>query len=187
MNQPIKPFIGERWVEFHFRKPTKRNRYFVSNYGRVKAVDKRNDQAYLVNGTLDNRGLRKVNVRLTEGFQNIFPHKFVAERFIECPSPEHTYVLHKDYDKLNNQWTNLYWATKEEWIKYVDEREKALGIVRRKNSGIKLTETQVSLIKKWLLAGKTKKKVIAKKFGVTETQISRIEKGENWGDIKPAK
>ncbi|MEO1627038.1 MAG: hypothetical protein AAFV25_17930, partial [Bacteroidota bacterium] len=93
----------------------------------------------------------------------------------------------KDYNKLNNQWLNLYWATKEEWINYVDEREKALGIVRKKNSGIKLTETQVSLIKKWLLSGKTKKKVIAKKFGVTETQISRIQKGENWGDVDPAK
>lgn len=186
MKEPIKPFIGERWVMCQFRGPTKRNDYYVSNYGRIKVIDRRNDEAYLINGTLDNRGLRKVNVRLIEGFQNIFPHRFVAENFVEKPTEEHDYVLHKDYNKLNNQWTNLYWGTKKDWVDYVDEREKALGIKRKQNSGVKLNESQVSLIKKYLANGKTKKKVIAKRFGVTETQITRIERGENWGHVKKA-
>jgi len=46
--------------------------------------------------------------------------------------------------------------------------------------------TKVMLIKKILAKPdrKTRLKMIAKQFGVSEMQISRIKSGENWGHIK---
>lgn len=42
------------------------------------------------------------------------------------------------------------------------------------------------LIKKMLAdpKRKTRQKMIARQFGVSEMQISRIKSGENWGNVK---
>jgi len=55
-----------------------------------------------------------------------------------------------------------------------------------KSDGRKLTVTKVIHIKKMLLNPnrKTRLKIIAKQFGISETHVRRIESGENWGHIK---
>ena len=55
-----------------------------------------------------------------------------------------------------------------------------------KANGRKLTVTKVILIKKLLTKPnqRTRMKMIAKQFGVSEMQIYRIKSGENWGHIK---
>jgi len=42
------------------------------------------------------------------------------------------------------------------------------------------------LLKKKLLdpGRKTRMKILAKQFGVTEMQLHRIKTGENWGEVK---
>ena len=54
-----------------------------------------------------------------------------------------------------------------------------------KSDGRKLTVTKVMRIKKMLQNPnrKTRIKMIAKQFGVSEMQIFRIKSGENWGHI----
>ena len=49
-----------------------------------------------------------------------------------------------------------------------------------------MTETRVALLKKRLLEKKTKRKILARNFGISEMQVKRIERGENWGYVKPA-
>jgi hypothetical protein len=55
----------------------------------------------------------------------------------------------------------------------------------RSSSKAKLSESKVKVIKK-LLAGpnrKTRIKMIARQFKVSEMQIFRIQSGENWGHV----
>ena len=53
-----------------------------------------------------------------------------------------------------------------------------------KKGGKKLTASKVKLLKDCLRKGKTKKKILAKQFGISMTQVKRIERGENWKEIK---
>jgi hypothetical protein len=120
-------------------------------------------------------------------------HRLVADYFLKKPSPKHTIVAHIDYDKLNNRTTNLKWMTPEEnyehqkgspyVIKDKLDRERGLRV----NKGVmKLTTTKVMLLKKLINEGKDNKQLV-KIFKVSETQIIRIRKGENWAGVKAAK
>ena len=119
-------------------------------------------------------------------------HRLVAEYFLEKPSPEHTVVAHLDHDKLNNKAGNLRWMTPEENYKHQQNspkviEEKKYRTVRKQESGSnKLTVTKVMLLKKLLNQGKPIR-LLVKQFKVTNTQILRIKRGENWADVEAAK
>jgi hypothetical protein len=68
---------------------------------------------------------------------------------------------------------------------HVLQARKNLLEYNLKSNGAKLTVTKVMLIKKLLAKPeqKTRLKMIAKQFGVSEMQIRRIKSGENWGHI----
>ena len=51
---------------------------------------------------------------------------------------------------------------------------------------MKLSTTKVMLMKKLINEGKENKQLV-KIFKVSETQIIRIRKGENWGGVEAAK
>jgi hypothetical protein len=55
-----------------------------------------------------------------------------------------------------------------------------------KSDGRKLTVTKVMHLKKLIFdpKRKTRLKMLAKQFGISEMQVSRIKSGENWGHIK---
>lgn len=119
-------------------------------------------------------------------------HRLVAEYFITLPSPEHTLVAHLDYNKVNNNRSNLKWMTPEE--NYLHQRfspnviaSKAYEGGRRKEDArsTKLSVTKVMLLKKLLNEGKPMRQLV-KQFKVTETQILRIKRGENWAEVQAA-
>ena len=70
----------------------------------------------------------------------------------------------------------------------IEARKKQLAKLnaKRKYQGNKLNSTQVMLLKKKLHDPnrKTRLKIIAKQFGVTEMTLHRIKTGENWGHIE---
>ena len=120
-------------------------------------------------------------------------HRLVAENFLPAPSLHQTIVTHLDHDKLNNQVSNLKWITEEE--KNILQRSSPLVIAekqKRKQSGFyipsnhKLTVTSVMFLKKLLNEGKPVQN-LAKQFKVSETQILKIKKEENWGSVEAAK
>jgi len=55
----------------------------------------------------------------------------------------------------------------------------------RKRYNTKLTETKVKLIKRKIFDPnrRTRMKMIAKQFGISEMQLYRIKSGENWGSV----
>ena len=136
--------------------------------------------------------LRKETNKRTINFGGLV-HRLVAEKFLTPESPEHKFVAHLDFDKLNNVVTNLKWMTKDENVAhqqhspFVIERKK----IRKENNyadngANKLTLTKVMFLKKLLNEGKPIAS-LAKQFKVTETQIIRIKKNENWASVEAAK
>lgn len=120
-------------------------------------------------------------------------HRLVAANFLKQPSENHTIVAHLDFEKSNNKASNLKWMTLAQNLVHQQNSPHVIAdkISRRdhtnkNNRSIKLTVTKVMLLKKLLNEGKEIKKLV-KQFKVTDTQILRIKRGENWGDIPAAK
>ena len=120
-------------------------------------------------------------------------HRLVVTYFLDTPSKEQTIVAHLDHEKLNNWVSNLKWMTPAE--NYVHQQKSPYVIKSKleqkhgnktKSRATKLTVTRVMLLKKLLNEGKPMKQLV-KLFKVTETQIFRIKRGENWQDIEAAK
>ena len=119
-------------------------------------------------------------------------HRLVAEYFLEKPSAEHTIVAHLDHEKLNNRVENLKWMTLVENYEHqrnshyaIKDRFENRHINRANSKATKLTVTRVMLLKKMLNQGKPVKQLV-KYFKISDTQISRIKRGENWKDIEAA-
>lgn len=120
-------------------------------------------------------------------------HRLVADYFLRKPTAKQTVVAHLDYEKMNNKVANLKWMTPEENYEhqkgspYVIKEMKERRHRHNENSkNTKLTVTKVMLLKKLLNEGKPIKQLV-KQFKVTDTQIFRIKRGENWGNVKAAK
>lgn len=190
MDSGIKSFFDEEWVLMkHSRHESKTMDYYVSNYGRVKAYSRKFNTWRLTQGSKDKRGLYNISFRSTENINvRFFIHKFVAEHFVDKPTEDCEYIIHKDGNKTNNHFSNLLWMTHRDWIEELKRRGsfKPKQKMERKAKHIKMTPAKVALLKRSLLMGKTRKKMLAKRFGITHTQLNRIESGENWGDIEPA-
>jgi hypothetical protein len=120
-------------------------------------------------------------------------HRLVAEYFCTRPSEEHSVVGHLDHNKLNNKWTNIRWMKPEEnWAHQqksphvIEKKKRALDYGNADSRVNKLTITRVMLLKKLLREGKPIKTLV-KQFKITDTQIRRIQRGENWGYVEAAK
>lgn len=120
-------------------------------------------------------------------------HRLVANYFLSSPSSKKTIVAHLDFDKLNNDVKNLKWMTPEENYIHqqkspyvIEERERRItyGSVTSKN--MKLTVTKVMLLKKMLNEGRKTVTHLAKQFKVSDMQIIRIRRGENWSFVPAA-
>lgn len=179
----IKSHWNERWKKVPAKGPTKKTEYYYSDYGRLKSVNKISGDEKLLKGSLMIQGFMQLNLKLQDGTrQGFYVHKLVAKGFVKNPKRK-KFVFHIDNNKLNNHFENLKWATREEMTQHQIERGVYLHKNRKMPSHSKMNETKVRLLKKRLAEGKTKRKVLAKSFGITETQVRRIEKGENWGHV----
>lgn len=191
----LRLYAQERFVEVPLEAPLQK-RYAVSNYGRLMSFTDSMDDGSIIKG-----GRSEGYVTLRYKFKeedkwrskSFFVAKLVAENFIPNDDPEHkTYVLHLDYQRDNDRATNLKWATKEEMIEHSKKSPHVISARQRtidhniKSDGMKLTTTQVIRLKKELVNPnrKTRLKMLAKQFNISEMQLYRIKRGENWGHIK---
>ncbi|MBD0295200.1 MAG: HNH endonuclease [Flavisolibacter sp.] len=119
-------------------------------------------------------------------------HRLVAEYFLPRPTAKQTIVAHLDHDKLNNRATNLKWMTPEENYEHqkssprvIKDKQQRQQRQQANPNRAKLTVTRVMLLKKLLNEGKPMKQLV-KLFKVTDTQIIRIKRGENWSNVPAA-
>lgn len=176
----LRKLEGELWQFI----PGTNERYKISNYGRVKsfaydALEGRILKCFIVNG------YKMTQIRTETGKKKFYIHRLTAEVWIPKPTENHTFVSHIDRKLKNNHVSNLEWHTQESLTK--KHKEIALkdnkGATRQRivrNS--KLTETDVKLLKSLLEKGVVQAK-IAKLFCISEMQVTRIKRGENWGHI----
>ena len=175
-NEVWLPYQEENWIDHH--------KYLISNYGRVRSLFTEPNEGVLINGGKLN-GYLTIYAKTTNGKQiSRYIHKIVGTLFIEKKEGQ-LFVIHKDYDKLNNRVTNLAWASRAEQSEH---QKNNPVILKRKETpaNSKLTPELVRIIKRRINDPnrKTRMKMIAKQYGISEMQLWRIKSGENWGHIE---
>ena len=174
-------------------------RYAISNYGRfLSFTDKIPEGRFVKGSKQDGYKIWRYKVRDANNkfrYKHCFFYKLVAEYFIPKTSEEQVYVLHLNYNRDNDCVDNLKWATYAEMLAHskkspfvIASRKRWLAEIKAKrlHQGNKLTSTQVMHLKKILFDPnrKTRMKILARQFGVSEMTLHRIKSGENWGHIK---
>ena len=186
MKKKIKSFLQEEWVPFALEYPTAGKYYFVSNYGRLKSVDKITEAERAIKGSTQSRGHRVVSIRFKGNIQKTyFISKLVAEAFCEKTNPdEENFIIHLDHNLANNQFLNLKWVNREGLNDYFQKKGIWDPLKKKRNPAYKMTPSKVKMLKKMLRDGKTKKKIIARKFHITPEQLRKIEKGIDWAWVE---
>jgi hypothetical protein len=188
----IRFFPGEEWKEMTLDYKPK-FRYAISNYGRLASYTEEIQEGRLLKGShIEGYRVFRYKIFTEKGVINrhLFLHKLVAEYFLEKKAEDEQYVLHLDHHKSNNHVSNLQWANKLEMTAH-NKKSPAVIIAKKqlvehnRKRAYKLNPAQVQLIKKKIFdpERKTRLKIIAKQFGITEMQLYRIKSGENWGHI----
>lgn len=117
-------------------------------------------------------------------------HRLVAHYFLPVPAAGKTLVAHLDFNKLNNDVKNLKWMTPEENQKHqlkspfvIEEKRRRTEEGAHTSRTTKLTVTKVMLLKKLLNEGRRTVAQLSKQFRVSDMQIIRIRRGENWKSV----
>ncbi len=176
-------FLPEQWKFIEFEDTiSEKELYQISSYGRVKSfkVDPKNG---MIIKLFSVGGYQRLPLKQKNGKRTArYIHKLVAKAFLEKTDETQKFVLHLDYDKDNNHTWNLAWATKKEKEVHQFSNPKYKNPSNRIRYS-KLNEGRVKIIKRKLNDPnrKTRLKMIAKTYGITEMQLRRIKTGENWG------
>lgn len=177
----LKKLEDEEWMPI----PDTNNRYEISNYGRIKsyAIDSINGKILKCRRV---KGFSVVTLKAIDKSRTICVHKLLAELWVGKPTEKHKYVTHIDSNLNNNHISNLKWLTDEELrahysnyfkIKY---NKPSFQRILTKN---KLSEKDIVQLKTMLKRG-VQQSTIAKLFSISEMQVTRIKRGENWGHVK---
>ncbi len=180
-SRKLRKIADEVWKEI----PYADRRYEISNYGRVKSYCFDKEKGKILRpGTI--RGFKIVSIRTGGKPRTFLVHKLTAEAFVPKESENQTVVIHLDGNKGNNYFKNLKWVTRDEsyriiFERYLEEYKRTKKYIRR---NAKLSPEDVKLLKSMLQRG-IKQKVIAKLFAISEMQVTRIKRNENWAAIEP--
>lgn len=115
----LRKLTDEEWLSV----PESKNRYLVSNYGRVKSFAYNKAEGSILKCSII-KGFKIVSLKINKISRRVYVHKLVAEVWIPRPSNNHTKVRHLDWNLRNNHVSNLQWATLEESIQLVAEHTK---------------------------------------------------------------
>ena len=180
----IRSYYKEQWKKIVFDdKIAEYEKYKISNYGRI--LNCKGEEEFLARDSYIN-GYQTLPLRQKKNGKSTsrYVHKLVAEHFLE-KGEDDKYVIHLNYDKLNNKVENLKWATKKEKEDHQFSNPEFKIKRKGKRTYSKLTEAKVRLIKRKINDPnrRTRMKMIAKQFGISEMQLYRIKSGENWGSV----
>lgn len=179
----IRNYWNEKWKVIEFDdKISDAEKFKISNYGRIINCKEEKEslvKEHFINGYQTIPLKQQVNGKSTSRYV----HKLVAEHFLDKNDGE--FVIHLDYDKTNNRIANLKWATKREKEVHQFSNPEYKKRIRKNPYNAKLTETRVKLLKRKINDPnrRTRLKMIAKQFGISEMQLYRIKIGENWGYV----
>ncbi|WBL21730.1 HNH endonuclease [Zunongwangia sp. HRR-M8] len=180
----VRSYFDEEWKEVIFDdKVSEKEHYKISNFGRVIRITETGEEE--LQEKKYGNGYEMVRIKLKNSvWSSRYVHKLMAQLFLERKEGQR-FVIHLNYDKKDNRLENLKWATKREKEIHQFSNPENKNIVRKLPSHAKLTETKVKFIKRKIFDPnrRTRLKMIAKQFGISEMQLHRIKTGENWGHV----
>jgi hypothetical protein len=158
--------------------------YEISNYGRIKSFCYDKIEGRIVKPGII-KGFFNVSFMSNGKKKSFLVHKITAELFVDKNDETQNTVIHLDWNKSNNHYSNLEWVTKDVAYKRMFKRihDKRRNSKEKVITYSKLNEDDVRRIKS-MLQRKITQNVIAKLFCVSEMQITRIKRGENWAHVK---
>ena len=183
---------GEKWKVITFHKTAFGKHYAISNHGRLVCFDKNPLAGTAVKGSLQGgyniwrfKKKKKNGTIINNG---ILLHRLVAKSFLPPPQKGENVVIHFNYKKTDNRYTNLAWATIPEASAHAQgspfvKKARRLAAENGTGGNTKLTIEKVKEIKILLAHGETLKEIAAK-YKVSDMQIYRIKIGENWKHVK---
>jgi hypothetical protein len=98
--------------------------------------------------------------------ETIYLHRLVAEFFTSNSDADHTYVIHKDYDRQNNVYTNLEWTDREGLYKH--RAVKAGRVAGKKNAKKKAIKAGPNLLESKAKEKAGMKKLVSEYFAVSQ-------------------
>lgn len=176
-----KKLEDEEWREV----PNSEGRYTVSSYGRIKSFVIDKEKGRLLKPSVI-KNFRYVILRYNNQQNRFFVHKLVASLWLPKPKKNQTMVTHLDRNLKNNHYSNLKWISLKESNEINAEYFKKMYTGKKypgERHHTNLKEKDIIQLKKMLLRGIPQVK-IAKLFCISEMQVTRIKRGENWGDVK---
>lgn len=175
--------VEEAWKPAHGL-----NGYEVSNMGRVRSVtrhvaDGKGHQRFLRGKDLsprqDGKGYHQVCLCQEGTRYTKKVHILVLEAFVG-PKPEGKETRHLNGDRHDNRLSNLKWGTRAE---NAADRTRHGSQTGEKNGRAKLTSLKVRVIRMAFRKGTKSQRMLAEKYGVSSTTISRVIRGENWAHV----
>ncbi len=171
----------EKEAELWESLPFTEGRYEISSHGRVRSFLQNEDGKLLT--PCEVNGYPVVSLMIDGKPRQYYIHKLVADVFVTRIEGE-IIVHHKDWDKTNNYHKNINWLTPESSSKKRDRRRKELTKGENKpGSNSKLKIEDIIRLKRLLKMG-IKQNVIAKLFAISEMQVTRIKRNENWAHVE---
>lgn len=177
----------EVWKDYHKPEWRDNEKLKISNFGRAIRYKYNPDgelaEPYILGG-YENLSVMKRNGKTAM----VYIHRAVAELFLENIGQK-KFVVHKDYDKRNNHLNNLAFVDRPGLSAH---HKKNPAVIKSKlrtqeiPKYAKLNAGKVKMIKRKIFDPnrKTRMRLIAKQFGISEMQLYRIKSGENWGHIE---
>lgn len=173
----------ETWEDIHGYEGL----YQVSDAGRVRSVSRKYKRILpsgieieqrltgrILKPNLNTHGYRYVILRRDGRSETREIHKLVAITFLPKPELLQTQVRHLDGNRLNNVNTNLVWGTPS---------ENQLDLYRYRGYHHRLTPEDVKEIRAELERG-VKGRELAKRFNISESNISEIKHGRSFAWLK---
>lgn len=163
---PVQPF-GER--------------YSISNLGRVRVNHvsrySRTRTRFLKPG-IGARGYPCVTLYLHGNHKQVFIHRLVAIAFNGPQPSDKPLVRHLNDDRTDNRASNLCWGTHSENMRDMVNHGRSLTGTR--NPRAILSPKDAVEIRHLYATTKISQREIAERYGVVQTQISRVVRGQVW-------
>jgi hypothetical protein len=185
MSESVTPVPLERWLPVVGWEDL----YGVSCRGRVRGVDRwiphrgglRFHAARILKAAPHDAGYPKVNLHRGAGHRPVavYVHRLVLEAFAG-PCPPGMEACHGPGGPDDNRWpeSGLHWGTPEE-NNTADKLRDGTLLRGEQIATSKLTATAVLEIRQALARGE-QQQVIAARYGVRDSLISRIKTGKRW-------
>jgi hypothetical protein len=155
------------------------NHYEVSTDGRIRRTMAANStKVGWVLTPNDHNGYRRVSLHKGGKCHRLLVHRIVAQAYLDG-FEKVRHVNHKNGVKHDNRVENLEWVTARENVLHAWKNGLATPNLGEDSGQSVLTAQSVQGILV-LLANGVEGRLIAKAFGVTESAISSIKRGQTW-------